>query len=144
MENSPPNCHITFYSGQKINTDTRASTVTIKSSSHADIVINTRESRNVNLPVDLVPLFKHSQDCLSQCLEIEKGCGTDTVYPLVLKNQTTGLRNSVDSRHGCLSIHASSIGMTEKRDETQHSLDTRFIERVGWCVKTGDMKWRGY
>jgi hypothetical protein len=137
MENTPPNCHITFYTGEKINTDTRACNVTIKSAKHGDIVINTGENtRDIDLPRELIPLFKHSQDCLTQCLEIEKEAKIGTVYPLVLKNHKANFGTSVGTGSRMGSIHASSIGMTEVK--LPDRLSSVFINGVGWCVKSGD------
>jgi hypothetical protein len=95
----------------------------------------------VDLPIDLIPLFKHSQDCLAQCFEIEAGCNGDTVYPLVLKNHTVA---SVSSIEPPLSIHASSIGtgitnIPSNNISPLPSLDTVFLDRVGWCVRTGEV-----
>lgn len=82
MENAPPNYTVTFYNGTKITTDTTTSSVSVKETQQAELKIGMNTQ---NLPQHLVPLFKHAQDCLQQCLEVEANADASTRFPLVLK-----------------------------------------------------------
>ena len=92
MENSPhPDFEAVFYNGTKIHTSTTKNTLEIKVPiPNGEITTHRLELGNfqqLELPSELVGAVKHVQECLKQCLEIERnesGAGNQE-WPVVLK-----------------------------------------------------------
>ncbi|KAJ3392903.1 hypothetical protein HDU92_008125 [Lobulomyces angularis] len=169
MENSPPSCQVIFYNGCKVIMCTRNSSIEISTApldnekDGAKFTMNLSE-KNADIPSFLIPLFKHSQDCLTQCLEIENIASKDpnTLYPLILKSHNT-INQSATMDLGSkpmsvfqrsLSTMATQKGNNPILKETINTCSSRtrvasvlnaptnslhqqpvFLNDVGWCIK---------
>ncbi|CAG8671741.1 10923_t:CDS:2, partial [Ambispora leptoticha] len=73
--------------------------ITIPSSTQKDNFVKHKFTINNNLdlklPLELLSIFKHMQDCLKQCLDIERNgsLNSSTVYPLILRSSRSQVKN---------------------------------------------------
>ncbi|TPX36160.1 hypothetical protein SmJEL517_g01652 [Synchytrium microbalum] len=76
--------------------------------------IDTSNVSNLSLQSHLIPIFKHVQDCLRQCLDVESSSKTDgsTKYPMIIKASSASVSPSARSSQALsptLSLHPSSM-----------------------------------
>lgn len=116
MENTPtPDFEMNFYSGTKVQhsvTKKRLKITMAKSSSkEPETFIIDLTNTSPQIHPSIQTLFIHVQDCLKQCLEIEKNSGEDSsiAYPLVLKSSSLNLGEKVNPPSPIQSIHPSTI-----------------------------------
>ena len=122
MENEPfADFEMTFYTGVKIHNSAARKELTMKipvgSSSKPDtfetIRIDMTRPDLVGLTSSQAVLFKHVQDCIRQCIDVEKSSRLDptTKYPIILKSSRC--QNESPGRHRSSSpspsIHPSAI-----------------------------------
>lgn len=146
----------------------------------------TKASSKLELPSNLQPIFKHMQDCLWRCIEVEKGGQLDSkpIYPIILKSSRCKIKSRQASASEATAprrtrsaptpelptpvivqqstIHlngaCSDEGRVQHKDRIRSSICSvslrstnsglesttpnitcRFIEGLGWCVRTSDI-----
>ncbi|KAJ3226639.1 Serine/threonine-protein kinase plk4 [Clydaea vesicula] len=153
-----------LFAPSQINSSIEISTAPLDNEKDgAKFTMNLSE-KNADIPSFLIPLFKHSQDCLTQCLEIENIASKDpnTLYPLILKSHNT-INQSATMDLGSkpmsvfqrsLSTMATQKGNNPILKETINTCSSRtrvasvlnaptnslhqqpvFLNDVGWCIK---------
>jgi hypothetical protein len=93
MENFPRgDFEMNFYNGPKIHISTNRREFTIKNSSQSTkpevFFFDPSKPDSINLDPSQVPIFRHAQECLKQCLEVEMSSLEDpnTRFPLIIKS----------------------------------------------------------
>ncbi|KAJ1551337.1 hypothetical protein HK096_001004 [Nowakowskiella sp. JEL0078] len=164
MENGPlADFDMNFYNGIKVhNSTTRAilefhvppplNPSTLQSTTHTFSLANIND---LQLPPHLLPVFRHVQECLAQCSDIERTSAKDTQtkYPLVLRAEaatTTSSTTAIPSTERILpppprSVGSSSATAVKTGVRSSVGLDGvvgwKFLDGVGWCTKERDARY---
>ncbi|KAH6600016.1 hypothetical protein BASA50_002603 [Batrachochytrium salamandrivorans] len=110
LDNGPvSDFEMAFYNGVRVHTSvskqiveirvpfptqTRSGAPTPATKSTSNFVVHKLDlsrSDSMAVPSDVLPIFKHAQECLRQCLDIERSSSLDkhTQYPIILKSSHT-------------------------------------------------------
>ncbi|KAJ3052841.1 hypothetical protein HK097_005568 [Rhizophlyctis rosea] len=122
MENGPlADFEMVFYSGIRVHYSVARNALEIKvpksdSNQPTDFEVhrtNTSQPERIELPPTLTPVFKHVQECLRQCMDIERSGKLDanTRYPLILKSSRTQVISNLNIGHASPppSFHPSTM-----------------------------------
>jgi hypothetical protein len=161
MENSPLNdVEMHFYDGTKVHNSVSKGmmTITLKGEKQHCIDLIKGESA---VPVNLLPIFRHTQECLKQCVAIERNSSS---FPVILKCDSTPMKTekpsiqltqttwettpapsihtrsqSVHAPVKTISPMALSAPSPTLRSPTPPiyptSIQVAFLQRVGWCLR---------
>jgi hypothetical protein len=166
MENTPcPDFHLSFQNG--IKTILKGSIVEIQipeslTEQYCKRIIKPNFVYKIDLNIAhledvYLPTFKHAQECLRQCLELEKSSRFDTCtkYPLILKS----CHQSMTHKESHTDVHKSqpliqsttnskfsnlahSVPHSSIRSSNggHSSIDVLplYLSQVGWCISTSD------
>lgn len=179
MENSPdPDFHLLFYNGIKSLISQNTVEITVPESITPQYCdgnfrqpnftyrINTNTANSADIKPVFLPIFKHAQECLQQCLEVEKSSRFDkcTKYPLILKTcqskpsgETKEILHSGNRFDGGSSTAGSKISVAPLQLNHQSSVRslrstnfsssgghstietiTHYLDGIGWCMSTSD------
>ncbi|KAJ3293304.1 Serine/threonine-protein kinase plk4 [Borealophlyctis nickersoniae] len=122
MENGPlADFEMIFYNGIKVHNSVGRQMLEIKMPHYPASGgtepqvhrIDMSHPESIQLPPSLTPIFKHVQECLRQCMDIERSGKLDTTtrYPLILKSSQTQVISSPAGRPASppTSFHPSSM-----------------------------------
>ncbi|TPX51472.1 hypothetical protein SeLEV6574_g00253 [Synchytrium endobioticum] len=123
MENGPlADFEMVFYSDVKVHYSVAKNSLQITCKKPGSIgtethTVDTSNVANLSLQPHIVPIFKHVQECLRQCLDVEASAKSDgtTKYPIIVKasgvpSTSNGIPTSSRSSHSpTLSLHPSSM-----------------------------------
>jgi hypothetical protein len=98
MENGPPaDFEMYFYNGVRVHNSVVKSQLQIKIPAKSERqespvihTIDTTPGKRLSVPQELTSIFQHVQECLRQCVDIEKSGKLDpnTTYPVILKSSS--------------------------------------------------------
>jgi Polo-like Kinase 4 Polo Box 2 len=163
MENSPhPDFQMVFYNGVKAQTITSLNKLEITipealtqqfCDRRKELYVYTIDMTNGEPEAAYVQIFKHAQECLRQCLELEQSSRFDTCtkYPLILKssqsiteanttntpivvNPTMSTYSNQQSIRSVKSMHYSNSSVSSHSPEVA----SHYLDNVGWCISTND------
>ncbi|KAJ3123831.1 hypothetical protein HK098_001622 [Nowakowskiella sp. JEL0407] len=137
MENSPlSDFDMNFYNGIKVHNSTTRSILEFKIPIEVHKSMCDHDSRktktepevlysynisalsSLQLPSHLVPIFKHVQECLRQCTEIERN-SEEGIFPLILKSSNCSgdaAYGKVSSKSGSVTSQKEDDGKRDKRE----------------------------
>lgn len=150
MENCPPDFLAVFHNDVKIHTSTLKNSIDIliPESLYAQFpkskyVIDLKRPDD---PVECRAIVQHAQECLRQCMELEKSSRFDkcTKYPLILKSchSVTERGQSPTPSISTFSIPGAPLTTSGRSGKSTYSacgeVGMQYLDSVGWCLSTPD------
>jgi hypothetical protein len=120
MENGPPaDFEMHFFHGSKLVYSKGRKMMEMKLKQNDSLELKSVKfdlsisSEKLGLTPEMVILFKHAQDCLRQCVDIESKCAKDasTIYPVILKSSVGKTVSSTAPTSPNPSFHPSSVSI---------------------------------
>jgi hypothetical protein len=141
MENGPqPDFEVTFYNGVKCNHSSSKGTLEFKIPrtgvlptdpvSYETHRFDILKKKDLNIPPFLLSLFQHVQQCIRQCLDIERTSKSDSnvEYPLVLKS--SNCQNKTDSNNSTSKSSTSPVPSVHLSTVSKQSTAKSHISQV--------------